>query len=120
MAYDTSRFYILSEIFDDDLGVMAHTASDNTKNTETTHKDLIHGRHKKEYNENLIKWIKKRIKPHIAKIKDTMACKGGIWARDDFENIEAYSVFKDADRKKAIPKKRKSKPSEYEQLTLGF
>lgn len=121
MAYVTSEFYIISEFFDDDLGIMAQEIADNSdKDPDTAHKDLMHARYKGEYIEILKKGIKKHLKPHIAKTKAKMAQKGGIWVRDDFENIEAYSIFKDPERKKAIPKNRKSKPNKYEQLILNF
>lgn len=92
--YHTSEFYGLSELIGDDLRTIAHLITDgDEKEARSVYKDLTFGRYKAEYVIKLKQAIKSIIREHTRPIRRAIAKSKGIFARDDFNNIEAYSIF---------------------------
>lgn len=124
MAYATSRFYSISELFNDDLRIMAHIIAINAKmDAKKIYKDLEFGRHKEEYVEVLEKVLQglkqNPVKTYADTIKAIINPDDEIFKRDDFSNIEAYSVFKRQYNKQAKIRtskkhKKNNKPKEYD------
>ena len=89
--YFTDEFYRLSELIGDDLRAIACLIADDTKTARKIYKDLAFGRYRLEYVIKLKQTIKETLADKtrsIIKRHDTR-----LFKRDDFENIEAYSVF---------------------------
>lgn len=89
--YYTDEFYKLSELVGDDLRAIASLIADDTRTACKIYKDLAFGRYKPEY---VIK-LKQTIKETLADKTRSLIKKHDtpIFKRDDFANIEAYSVF---------------------------
>ncbi|WP_170020679.1 hypothetical protein [Campylobacter sp. RM16190] len=89
--YFTDEFYRLSELMGDDLRAIACLIADDTKTACKIYKDLAFGRYKPEYVIKLKQTIKKTLANKtkvLTKRHDTQ-----LFKRDDFANIEAYSIF---------------------------
>ncbi|MCD8213396.1 MAG: hypothetical protein LUC34_05045 [Campylobacter sp.] len=122
MSYDFTKFYSLSELFNDDLRVIAHIIAISAKmDAIKIYKDLEFGRYKDEYIEILEQVVsgltQTPFKTYTGVIKAIIDPKNSVFARDDFSNIEAYSVFKRQYNKSAkakTAKKNKKAKSSYD------
>lgn len=135
MQYDIDRFYEISAFFTDDFRFMARVIELRLGvDRRRVNKELLHGRYKPEYLdilEGVIAELKADpAKPYKEAVFATIPKTDVIFSRDDFANIEAYSVFErsydktgKAKREKAKPKSKIARPrkvKKYVQLTFKF
>lgn len=132
MQYDIDRFYALSERFEDNLAVMSCAAA-IAKYAKAILKEFSFTRYKDELIKPLEVLINglgdEDVKLFVRSIEAIIG-KDKILSRDDFANIEAYSVFErsydktgKAKREKAKPKSKIARPrkvKKHVQLTFKF
>nr|WP_315062044.1 hypothetical protein [uncultured Campylobacter sp.] len=114
MKYDTDRFYKISAFFDDNFRFMALVIELRLGiDRRRANKELLHGRYKPEYLDAL-EGVRAELKADPAKpykeaVFATIPKTDVIFNRDDFANIEAYSVFERSYDKTGKAKREKSK-----------
>ena len=132
MKYDTDRFYKISAFFDDNFCFMACVIELRLGiDRRRANKELLHGRYKPEYLDAL-EGVRAELKADPAKpykeaVFATIPKTDVIFNRDDFANIEAYSVFErsydktgKAKREKAKSKTKRPRRVKKEQLEFKF
>ena len=128
MKYDTDRFYKISAFFDDNFCFMALVIELRLGiDRRRANKELLHGRYKPEYLDAL-EGVRAELKADPAKpykeaVFATIPKTDIIFNRDDFANIEAYSVFeKSYDKSGAKLKNKTKRPrrAKKEQLEFKF
>ena len=132
MKYDTDRFYKISAFFDDNFRFMALVIELRLGiDRKRANKELLHGRYKPEYLDAL-EGVRAELKADPAKpykeaVFATIPKTDVIFNRDDFTNIEAYSVFErsydktgKAKREKAKSKTKRPRRVKKEQLEFKF
>lgn len=132
MKYDTDRFYKISAFFDDNFRFMALVIELRLGiDRKRANKELLHGRYKPEYLDAL-EGVRAELKADPAKpykeaVFATIPKTDVIFSRDDFANIEAYSVFErsydktgKAKREKAKSKTKRPRRIKKEQLEFKF
>ena len=132
MKYDTDRFYKISAFFDDNFRFMALVIELRLGiDRRRANKELLHGRYKPEYLDAL-EGVRAELKADPAKpykeaVFATIPKTDVIFNRDDFANIEAYSVFErsydktgKAKREKAKSKTKRPRKVKKEQLEFKF
>ena len=132
MKYDTDRFYKISAFFDDNFCFMALVIELRLGiDRRRVNKELLHGRYKPEYLDAL-EGVRAELKADPAKpykeaVFATIPKTDIIFNRDDFANIEAYSVFErsydktgKAKREKAKSKTKRPRRVKKEQLEFKF
>ena len=132
MKYDTDRFYKISAFFDDNFRFMALVIELRLGiDRRRANKELLHGRYKPEYLDAL-EGVRAELKADPAKpykeaVFATIPKTDVIFNRDDFANIEAYSVFErsydktgKAKREKAKSKTKRPRRAKKEQLEFKF
>ena len=132
MQYDINKFYALSEPFDDKLAIIACVIAIGM-HAKPILKDLSFTRYKDEYVKTLQTMISGLTKENIktfARAVESIIREDQILSRDDFANIEAYSVFErsydktgKAKREKTKPKSKTARPrkvKKHMQLTFKF
>ena len=132
MKYDTDRFYKISAFFDDNFCFMSRvieiTIGIDRKRVD---KDLSFGRYKPEYLDALegvrADFKADPMKPYKEAVLTTIPKTDVIFSRDDFANIEAYSVFErsydktgKAKREKVKSKTKRPRRVKKEQLEFKF
>lgn len=135
MQYDIDRFYEISAFFTDDFRFMARVIELRLGvDRKRANKELLHGRYKPEYLDALegvrADFKADPMKPYKEAVLATIPKTDVIFSRDDFANIEAYSVFErsydktgKAKREKAKPKSKIARPrkvKKHVQLTFKF
>ena len=114
MKYDTDRFYKISAFFDDNFRFMALVIELRLGiDRKRANKELLHGRYKPEYLDAL-EGVRAELKADPAKpykeaVLATIPKTDVIFSRDDFANIEAYSVFERSYDKTGQAKREKVK-----------
>lgn len=98
MKYDTDRFYKISAFFDDNFCFMSRVIEIIIGiDRKRVDKDLSFGRYKPEYLDALegvrADFKADPMKPYKEAVLTTIPKTDVIFSRDDFANIEAYSVF---------------------------
>lgn len=132
MKYDTDRFYKISAFFDDNFCFMALVIELRLGvDRRRANKELLHGRYKPEYLDAL-EGVRAELKadpmkPYKEAVFATIPKTDVIFNRDDFANIEAYSVFErsydktgKAKREKAKNKTKRPRRVKKEQLEFKF
>ena len=132
MKYDTDRFYKISAFFDDNFRFMALVIELRLGiDRKRANKELLHGRYKPEYLDAL-EGVRAELKADPAKpykeaVFATIPKTDVIFSRDDFANIEAYSVFErsydktgKAKREKVKSKTKRPRRVKKEQLEFKF
>ena len=132
MKYDTDRFYKISAFFDDNFRFMALVIELRLGiDRKRANKELLHGRYKPEYLDAL-EGVRAELKADPAKpykeaVFATIPQTDVIFSRDDFANIEAYSVFErsydktgKAKREKVKSKTKRPRRVKKEQLEFKF
>lgn len=114
MKYDVDRFYALSEFFNDDFRLMACVISLKIGiEPKRAYKDLEFARYKLEYLDALegvrADFKADPMKPYKEAVLATIPKTDVIFSRDDFANIEAYSVFEKSYDKSGTKLKNKTK-----------
>lgn len=132
MKYDVDKFYALSEFFNDDFRLMACVISLKIGiEPKRAYKDLEFARYKPEYLDVLegvrTEFKTDPMKPYKEAVFATIPKTDIIFNRDDFANIEAYSVFErsydktgKAKREKAKSKTKRPRRVKKEQLEFKF
>lgn len=128
MKYDVDRFYALSEFFNDDFRLMACVISLKIGiEPKRAYKDLEFARYKLEYLDALegvrADFKADPMKPYKEAVLATIPKTDVIFSRDDFANIEAYSVFEKSYDKSGTKLKNKTKRprrAKKEQLEFKF
>ena len=128
MKYDVDRFYALSEFFNDDFRLMACVISLKIGiEPKRAYKDLEFARYKPEYLDALdgvrADFKADPMKPYKEAVLATIPKTDVIFSRDDFANIEAYSVFEKSYDKSGTKLKNKTKRprrAKKEQLEFKF
>lgn len=123
MKYDVDRFYALSERFKDNLSVMACVAA-IAEFAKLILKDFSFGRYKDEHTRPLQTFADEltadEIEIFAQAVKDIIK-KDKILSRDDFANIEAYSVFeKSYDKSGAKLRNKTKRPRRVKKEQLEF
>lgn len=129
MKYDVDKFYALSERFGDNLTAMSCAAA-IAKYAKAISKEFYFTRYKDELIKPLEALINglgdEDIKPFVRSI-EAIISKDKILSRDDFANIEAYSVFErsydktgKAKQEKAKSKTKRPRRIKKEQLEFKF
>lgn len=114
MKYDVDKFYALSEFFNDDFRLMACVISLKIGiEPKRAYKDLEFARYKPEYLDALegvrADFKADPMKPYKEAVLATIPKTDVIFRRDDFANIEAYSVFEKSYDKSGTKLKNKTK-----------
>ena len=114
MKYDVDRFYALSEFFNDEFRFMACVIELRLGvDRRRVNKELLNGRYKPEYLDVLDGVIAELkadpAKPYKEAVFATIPKTDVIFNRDDFANIEAYSVFKKSYDKSGTKLRNKTK-----------
>ena len=132
MKYDTDRFYKISAFFDDNFCFMSRVIEIRIGiDRKRVDKDLSFGRYKPEYLDALegvrADFKADPIKPYKEAVLATIPKTDVIFSRDDFANIEAYSVFErsydktgKAKREKVKSKTKRPRRVKKEQLEFKF
>lgn len=128
MKYDVDKFYALSEFFNDDFRLMACVISLKIGiEPKRAYKDLEFARYKPEYLDALegvrTEFKTDPMKPYKEAVLATIPKTDVIFSRDDFANIEAYSVFEKSYDKSGTKLKNKTKRprrAKKEQLEFKF
>ena len=128
MKYDVDRFYALSEFFNDDFRLMACVISLKIGiEPKRAYKDLEFARYKPEYLDALegvrADFKADPMKPYKEAVFATIPKTDVIFNRDDFSDIEAYSVFErsyDKSGEKLIKKTKRPRRAKKEQLEFKF
>ena len=114
MKYDTDRFYKISAFFDDNFCFMSRVIEIIIGiDRKRVDKDLSFGRYKPEYLDALegvrADFKADPMKPYKEAVLATIPKTDVIFSRDDFANIEAYSVFERSYDKTGKAKREKVK-----------
>lgn len=114
MKYDVDKFYALSEFFNDDFRLMACVISLKIGiEPKRAYKDLEFARYKPEYLDALegvrADFKADPMKPYKEAVLATIPKTDVIFSRDDFANIEAYSVFEKSYDKSGVKLRNKTK-----------
>jgi hypothetical protein len=132
LKYDTDRFYKISAFFDDNFCFMSRVIEIRIGiDRKRVDKDLSFGRYKPEYLDALegvrADFKADPIKPYKEAVLATIPKTDVIFSRDDFANIEAYSVFErsydktgKAKREKVKSKTKRPRRVKKEQLEFKF
>lgn len=132
MKYDTDRFYKILAFFDDNFCFMSRVIEIIIGiDRKRVDKDLSFGRYKPEYLDALegvrADFKADPIKPYKEAVLATIPKTDVIFSRDDFANIEAYSVFErsydktgKAKREKVKSKTKRPRRVKKEQLEFKF
>lgn len=132
MKYDTDRFYKISAFFDDNFCFMSRVIEIRIGiDRKRVDKDLSFGRYKPEYLDALegvrADFKADPMKPYKEAVLATIPKTDVIFSRDDFANIEAYSVFErsydktgKAKREKVKSKTKRPRRVKKEQLEFKF
>lgn len=132
MKYDTDRFYKISAFFDDNFCFMSRVIEIIIGiDRKRVDKDLSFGRYKPEYLDALegvcADFKADPMKPYKEAVLATIPKTDVIFSRDDFANIEAYSVFErsydktgKAKREKVKSKTKRPRRVKKEQLEFKF
>ena len=126
MKYDTDRFYKISAFFDDNFRFMALVIELRLGvDRRRVNKELLNGRYKPEYLDVLDGVIAELkadpAKPYKEAVFATIPKTDVIFNRDDFANIEAYSVFKKSyDKSGAKPRNKTKRPRRVKKEQLEF
>ena len=128
MKYDVNRFYALSESFNDDFRLMACVIPLKIGiEPKRAYKDLEFARYKPEYLDVLegvrTEFKTERMKPYREAVLATIPKTDVRFSRDDFANIEAYSVFErsyDKSGAKLRNKTKRPRRVKKEQLEFKF
>ena len=132
MKYDTDRFYKISAFFDDNFCFMSRVIEIRIGiDRKRVDKDLSFGRYKPEYLDALegvrADFKADPMKPYKEAVLTTIPKTDVIFSRDDFANIEAYSVFErsydktgKAKREKVKSKTKRLRRVKKEQLEFKF
>ena len=132
MKYDTDRFYKISAFFDDNFCFMSRVIEIRIGiDRKRVDKDLSFGRYKPEYLDALegvrADFKADPMKPYKEAVLATIPKTDVIFSRDDFANIEAYSVFErsydktgKAKREKVKSKTKRLRRVKKEQLEFKF
>ncbi|WP_051267819.1 hypothetical protein [Campylobacter concisus] len=132
MKYDTDRFYKISAFFDDNFCFMSRVIEIIIGiDRKRVDKDLSFGRYKPEYLDALegvrADFKADPMKPYKEAVLTTIPKTDVIFSRDDFANIEAYSVFErsydktgKAKREKVKSKTKRPRRVKKEQLEFKF
>ena len=132
MKYDTDRFYKILAFFDDNFCFMSRVIEIIIGiDRKRVDKDLSFGRYKPEYLDALegvrADFKADPIKSYKEAVLATIPKTDVIFSRDDFANIEAYSVFErsydktgKAKREKVKSKTKRPRRVKKEQLEFKF
>ena len=130
MKYDTDRFYKISAFFDDNFCFMSRVIEIIIGiDRKRVDKDLSFGRYKPEYLDALegvrADFKADPMKPYKEAVLATIPKTDVIFSRDDFANIEAYSVFersydKTGKAKREKVKSKTKRPRRVKKEQLGF
>ena len=126
MKYDTDRFYKISAFFDDNFCFMSRVIEIKIGiDRKRVDKDLSFGRYKPEYLDVLDGVIAELkadpAKPYKEAVFATIPKTDVIFNRDDFANIEAYSVFeKSYDKSGAKLRNKTKRPRRVKKEQLEF
>ena len=132
MKYDTDRFYKILAFFDDNFCFMSRVIEIIIGiDRKRVDKDLSFGRYKPEYLDALegvrADFKADPIKAYKEAVLATIPKTDVIFSRDDFANIEAYSVFErsydktgKAKREKVKSKTKRPRRVKKEQLEFKF
>ena len=128
MKYDTDRFYKISAFFDDNFCFMSRVIEIRIGiDRKRVDKDLSFGRYKPEYLDALegvrTEFKTDPMKPYKEAVLATIPKTDVIFSRDDFANIEAYSVFErsyDKSGAKLRNKTKRPRRVKKEQLEFKF
>lgn len=132
MKYDTDRFYKISAFFDDNFCFISRVIEIIIGiDRKRVDKDLSFGRYKPEYLDALegvrADFKADPMKPYKEAVLTTIPKTDVIFSRDDFANIEAYSVFErsydktgKAKREKVKSKTKRPRRVKKEQLEFKF
>lgn len=126
MKYDTDRFYKISAFFDDNFCFMSRVIEIRIGiDRKRVDKDLSFGRYKPEYLDALegvrADFKADPIKPYKEAVLATIPKTDVIFSRDDFANIEAYSVFeKSYDKSGAKLRNKTKRPRRVKKEQLEF
>lgn len=128
MKYDVDRFYKISAFFNDEFRFMARVIELRLGvDRKRANKELLHGRYKPEYLDVLDGVIAELktdpMKPYKEAVLATIPKTDVIFSRDDFANIEAYSVFErsyDKSGAKLRNKTKRPRRVKKEQLEFKF
>jgi hypothetical protein len=132
LKYDTDRFYKISAFFDDNFCFMSRVIEIIIGiDRKRVDKDLSFGRYKPEYLDALegvrADFKADPMKPYKEAVLTTIPKTDVIFSRDDFANIEAYSVFErsydktgKAKREKVKSKTKRPRRVKKEQLEFKF
>lgn len=128
MKYDTDRFYKISAFFDDNFCFMSRVIEIRIGiDRKRVDKDLSFGRYKPEYLDALegvrADFKADPMKPYKEAVLATIPKTDVIFSRDDFANIEAYSVFErsyDKSGAKLRNKTKRPRRVKKEQLEFKF
>ena len=126
MKYDVNRFYALSEFFNDDFRLMACVISLKIGiEPKRAYKDLEFGRYKPEYLYALegvrADFKADPMKPYKEAVLATIPKTDVIFSRDDFANIEAYSLFERSyENSGATIRKKTKRPRRVKKEQLEF
>lgn len=126
MKYDTDRFYKISAFFDDNFCFMSRVIEIRIGiDKKRVDKDLSFGRYKPEYLDVLegvrTEFKTDPMKPYKEAVLATIPKTDVIFSRDDFANIEAYSVFeKSYDKSGAKLRNKTKRPRRVKKEQLEF
>ena len=126
MKYDTDRFYKISAFFGDNFRFMALVIGLRLGiDRKRANKELLHGRYKPEYLDALegvrADFKADPMKPYKEAVLATIPKTDVIFSRDDFANIEAYSVFeKSYDKSGAKLRNKTKRPRRVKKEQLEF
>ena len=126
MKYDVDRFYKISAFFNDEFRFMARVIELRLGvDRKRANKELLHGRYKPEYLDVLDGVIAELktdpMKPYKEAVLATIPKTDVIFSRDDFANIEAYSVFeKSYDKSGAKLRNKTKRPRRVKKEQLEF
>ena len=126
MKYDTDRFYKILAFFDDNFCFMSRVIEIIIGiDRKRVDKDLSFGRYKPEYLDALegvrADFKADPIKPYKEAVLATIPKTDVIFSRDDFANIEAYSVFeKSYDKSGAKLRNKTKRPRRVKKEQLEF
>ena len=126
MKYDTDRFYKISAFFDDNFCFMSRVIEIIIGiDRKRVDKDLSFGRYKPEYLDALegvrADFKADPMKPYKEAVLTTIPKTDVIFSRDDFANIEAYSVFeKSYDKSGAKLRNKTKRPRRVKKEQLEF
>nr|DAR49121.1 MAG TPA: hypothetical protein [Caudoviricetes sp.] len=126
MKYDVDKFYALSEFFNDDFRLIACVISLKIGiEPKRAYKDLEFARYKPEYLDVLegvqADFKTDPMKPYKEAVLATIPKTDVIFSRDDFANIEAYSVFeKSYDKSGAKLRNKTKRPRRVKKEQLEF